>query len=641
MIVPMKKVSLVLLESERLNSLKKLRKLGLVHVNEVEGSSTTLTEARNNKDAIELSLSLLSEYKIPKKFVFTDVSEEVATQKAIDIVGMFEKKRNLEDRVVASRVELDRFSAWGEVDLEKLSFLASKNIKLYLYEIENKKYSTIPEDVQTIFVNKDKTTTRFLYISNDEHSVSVRPEGMPVEAYSVMLPSESTELIRQNIDTYQTEIASLSSELKTSLQFMPSIKKALVSVDKSIEFENLYSGMDIDGEGDYSLCWLNGYIPTDDVEKLSALAKEQHWAILLSDPEEEDEVPTKLKNNALVRLIYPVSDFLGTVPGYREYDISGWIFLFLTIFVGMIFGDAGYGSVMVLMSVIFMLKSLANKQKVPDALLLLLVLGLATMTWGAITCNWFGMNPELLPDFIRNLSITAMSGDYVSVANVRGISVGEAELWSKQNVQIFCFSLALIQLSLAHLKGIIRYIKSPRMLGDLGQIFMLTGMFYVVLSMVVDGTRFPFDMPISILGISQFPIIYLVGGLIGLGFVLSFIFSSYEGSIKDSVLDSCKNIVSVLLGVFNVFADIVSYIRLWAVGLAGSAIAVTVNDMAGPMLGGFVLFAGILLLVFGHGFNMVLNVLSVIVHGVRLNTLEFSNHLGMTWSGYNYKPFEE
>ena len=99
--------------------------------------------------------------------------------------------------------------------------------------------------------------------------------------------------------------------------------------------------------------------------------------------------------------------------------------------------------------------------------------------------------------------------------------------------------------------------------------------------------------------------------------------------------------MSVLLGVVNVFSDIVSYIRLWAVGLAGSAISATVNDMAGPILGGAVIFLGILLLTFGHGLNMVLNVLSVIVHGVRLNTLEFSSHLGMSWSGFAYEPFKE
>jgi V/A-type H+-transporting ATPase subunit I len=83
-----------------------------------------------------------------------------------------------------------------------------------------------------------------------------------------------------------------------------------------------------------------------------------------------------------------------------------------------------------------------------------------------------------------------------------------------------------------------------------------------------------------------------------------------------------------------------SYIRLWAVGLAGAAIASTVNAMAGPMLGHLAFFIfGVLLVVFGHGLNLVLNMLSVLVHGVRLNTLEFSGHVGLTWAGSAYKPF--
>ena len=78
------------------------------------------------------------------------------------------------------------------------------------------------------------------------------------------------------------------------------------------------------------------------------------------------------------------------------------------------------------------------------------------------------------------------------------------------------------------------------------------------------------------------------------------------------------------------------------VGLAGAAISQTVNTMAGPILGHAILFAiGVILLVFGHGLNMVLNLLSVLVHGVRLNTLEFSSHLGMSWSGIKYNPFSE
>ena len=159
--------------------------------------------------------------------------------------------------------------------------------------------------------------------------------------------------------------------------------------------------------------------------------------------------------------------------------------------------------------------------------------------------------------------------------------------------------------------------------------------------LVISGSIFSLDKIVEVYGVS-IPIGLVSVGMIGAGFVMSFVFANYDGSIGASILESCKNIISVVLGVVNVFSDIVSYIRLWAVALAGSAISGTVNGMAGPLLGHAILFVvAVVLLVFGHGLNIVLNVLSVIVHGVRINTLEFSNHLGMTWSGYKYEPFKE
>jgi V/A-type H+-transporting ATPase subunit I len=152
-------------------------------------------------------------------------------------------------------------------------------------------------------------------------------------------------------------------------------------------------------------------------------------------------------------------------------------------------------------------------------------------------------------------------------------------------------------------------------------------MYFVVLSLVVYNTGFEGVLPWQY---------YLLAG----GFALVFIFGNYEGNILKSIGASFANIITVVLGITNVFSDIMSYIRLWAVGLAGASIATTVDGFAGPMLGHFIFFIfGIALLVVGHGFNMVLNVLSVLVHGVRLNTLEFSSNVGLTWSGFAYKPF--
>jgi V/A-type H+-transporting ATPase subunit I len=156
---------------------------------------------------------------------------------------------------------------------------------------------------------------------------------------------------------------------------------------------------------------------------------------------------------------------------------------------------------------------------------------------------------------------------------------------------------------------------------------MLLGMYFVVISLVVFNTGFG--------GVKPWQLYSLIGG-----FALVFIFGNYEGSILKSIITSCANIITNVLGVTNVFSDIMSYIRLWAVGLAGASIANTVGNFASPLLSHFIFFVfGAALFVFGHGFNMVLNVLSVLVHGVRLNTLEFSSHIGLTWSGFAYKPF--
>lgn len=634
MIVPMKKVSFVLLEEHRKEALKKMRRLGVVHLEKVSGASEQLTEFKDTYSKAETAYAILSEIKLPKKAVSTATFDrDKVLAKAEEVVALSDRKKLCKDIISAHTLELERFAGWGDLDVENFQYLASKGIILSLYEIPREAYVSIPETIETMVVNENKSLVRFMLIQHGEAGSTLaqasRPADMPAEAYAVPMISSSSKKLRDEIVALKGEIVSIDKALAEAALDRQLFKQYCAVVGKDIEFENLFSGMareeDTENGRPYmALCWLTGYVPTEDVAGVQAAAKEENWAIVVSDPGEEDEVPTKLKNNKFVSLIYPVSDFLGTVPGYREYDISGWFLLFFCIFFGIIFGDGGYGLLMVIAAIFADIGAVAKKKKIPPAYNLLLLLGFFTMAWGTVTCTWFGLSTDLLPNWLTSLSLQPISNAYAAISP-------ENEALVKQNLQIFCFMLALIQLSIAHLKGIARYIKSPKCLGELGSLLQLWGIFFVVLNMVVKLDTF---CGIPTMGT-------MVLGVVGVGFALSFIFSNYEGSLGASILESCKNIVSVLLGVVNVFSDIVSYIRLWAVGLAGGAISATVNDMAGPMLGGAIIFLGVLLLVFGHGLNMILNVLSVIVHGVRLNTLEFSSHLGMSWSGFAYEPFCE
>lgn len=628
MIVPMKKVSFVVTNDTKKDALKELRKLGVVHLEQIYGSSEKLTQLKETYNQLEEVQLLLSEIKFDKK---TTEQKKLSTSHVVEkvskIIELNETKKNYIEELSIADKELERLSGWGGFNPDDFSYLAEKGIYLLPFETSPDNYKKIPEDVNYIYVNKDKSQVRFLVLSED----GTKPESLGSEYLPVINPEMGTSDLSENCVKYRKEISAIEKEIKSNVCYIQSIKDTMKVYAKDIEFENAYSGMATDGEEgqEAKLAWLTGYVPEEELDIVKNAAKENHWAFLSDDPSEEDEVPTKLKNNKFVSLIYPVSDFLGTVPGYREYDISNWFLLFFCVFFGMIFGDGGYGLLLVIASLFPIFGAFLKKKLPAPSFILMLLLGLSTTVWGALTCNWFGLTPDQLPQAIKPF-LLSIDWNFISNASTLPSEV------VKQNLQIFCFSLALFQLSVAHIKGMIRYRKSLKVLGEFGSLILLWGIFYLVLNMVVDGQRFALSN--LIFGV---PVSTLMFACIGGGFALSFIFSNYEDSIGKSILESCKNIISVLLGVVNYFSDIVSYIRLWAVGLAGSAISSTVNQMAGPTLGGAIIFFGILLLGFGHGLNMILNVLSVIVHGVRLNTLEFSSHLGMSWSGFSYKPFAE
>lgn len=638
MIVPMKKVSLVVLNNERKDALLQLKKVGVVHLEQIDGSSEQLSlykEASNNAVAAN---AILSDIKVAKKKSFSSTVKTLSNDEIIDkckhIIDISDKKKKLLEEIASDAAEIERFANWGQVDIEDFAFLKEKGISFKMYEIPEDKYGLIDEKVTTICVNRIKKIVRFLLIDASED----RPEGLPPEAFEVPMPVLSTKDLAKRVEDNEAEISKIEEELKSETVYISQIQDFKSNLESDIQFETIYSGMGQENSGKTTdLAWLTGYVPIDSFDKLKDCVTKNSWAMAASDPTEEDNVPTKLKNNKFVSLIYPLTDFLGTVPGYHEYDISGWFLLFFCVFFGMIFGDGGYGLLVTIASLVLVLKSLFQKKSVSPLMGLLLLLGLSTVAWGTVTCTWFGLKPEQLPAWLTSLSITPISnaaGSDYRLYLPWNTGVG---LTTGQNLQIFCFTLAFLQLSVAHLKGMARNRKSLKVLGEFGSLLQIWGMFYVVLSMVVSSALFPLGLVVN-----NIPVGTIAIALVGGGFALSFIFSNYEGNIGASILESCKNIISVLLGVVNVFSDIVSYIRLWAVGLAGSAISNTVNEMAGPLLGHAITFiAFVALIAFGHGLNMVLNLLSVIVHGVRLNTLEFSTHLGMSWSGFKYNPFAE
>ena len=637
MIVPMKKVSLIIRGSEKDKALKKLRSLGILHIEITEGTGERLANLKERVALLESAIFTIGKIKNTEQ---KNVNAADALTIATEVNSLDEEKKRCQAEKIALDAELDRLKSWGDIDPSALSDLESKGIEILFYEMPKAEYEHLSDNVKTVRIDTTKSTVKFmLFKSNDEEDEKFISS---LNVYRLALPQISTDEMKQKISELYSRIAEIDEIIVSHACYIKSIKQAIKNVEKEIEFETYTTGMSDenlspDNKKSVTVAYFKGYIEAENLDKLKQTAEKNAWGILVEEPSTEDSVPTKLKNNKFVSLIYPLTDFLGTVPGYFEYDISGWFLAFILIFFGIIFGDGGYGLLICAVAAIPIIKSLISKKQISPMFLLVGLFGLSTVLWGTLTCTWFGLSPERLPEWLKSLSVPVISNVYADKIWHPFWTNGTAGLTTAQNLQIFCFSLALIQLTVAHIKGAIRNKGSVKMLGDIGSILQLLGIYYLVLSLVVNAEVFSFGLVISGIPIGTAAIV-----LIAVGFVISFVFSNYEGSIIKSILSSLTNIVSVLLGVVNVFSDIVSYIRLWAVGLAGAAISATVNELAGPLLGNFMfMILAIILLVFGHGLNMILNILSVIVHGIRLNTLEFSSHLDMSWSGHKFKPFKE
>ncbi len=637
MIVPMKKVSLIIMGDKKSETLRKLRRLGILHVEITEGSGKKLDELKEKVSLLESAAFTVTDKKKKKKIKAVDADTAQAVSLSEEIASLTEEKKNLLSESAALSAEIDRLASWGEIDPDEIRELADKGYEVSLWEAPDSVYSALDESVKTICLSKTKASVKFAVITKGTEDETEALDK--IKNFRFELPCVSTAHIRQRLVDINSRVEEINAKLGSYAAYADSIGEAVEAFEKEIEFEVYATGMSEEAlnENNVSVSYFTGYIEADNTDKLRAAAKENSWGLVIEDPTEEDNVPTKLKNNKFVSLIYPLTDFLGTVPGYFEYDISGWFLGFILIFFGIIFGDGGYGLLITGAAAALIIKSLVSKKEISPAFLLVGLFGLSTILWGTLTCTWFGLSPEQIPVWLQKLSVPFISNVYADKIWYPFWTNGSAGLTTAHNLQIFCFTLALIQLTVAHIKAAVRNRKSVKILGDIGSALQLIGIYYVVLSFVVNAEVFSFGLVIGGVPIGTVALV-----LVGVGFVLSFVFSNYEGNIIKSVLASMKNIVSVLLGVVNVFSDIVSYIRLWAVGLAGAAISATVNELAGPLLGNFMFMVlAIVLLVFGHGLNMILNVLSVIVHGIRLNTLEFSSHLDMSWSGHKFKPFKE
>ena len=594
MIIPMKKVALLCLASEREKTLREIRYLGVLHI--------AVEKLRDTNDRVEMQTLFADVEKCMRCLSGRHGNTDKVHEHQFEPRQLYEKVAYEMSKLSEVEQEIDALcrqegplSAWGDFSPEIIRELAAGGIYVYCCEAPHKVYLEYlrREELMVEEINSDKALTRFIVLSQTE----LDTKDMPLAA----LPEDkSLSQIREQLRKAEIQLERQEQELDLLAHQLPVLETYCDEVREHLEFLSARDGM-ADHE---QIISIQGYIPEPRINEVVAHAKEHGWALLIDDPDPEDhQVPTLITLPKIFRMVQPLFEFLGISPGYREIDVSVGVLFFFTIFFGIIVGDAGYGSLFLLGTLGGMLFIKKKSDKLKLALRLLMTLSLSTITWGALSGNWFGL----------------------AAPGIKFLTEADATV-KNANVMCICFVIAVAQLAMGHIWQAIVHGKVRKALGQLGWIFLLGGNFFLTLKLIVYPGNFPVFM------------YYLYG--IGLALI---IFCDVDWKDIGAAFNFPFSII-------NSFVDILSYIRLFAVGLAGYQIANSFNEMGITLteipgiswwLIPLCILGGALVILFGHLLNMVLCLMSVLVHGVRLNTLEFSNHVGLTWAGIEFKPFKK
>ncbi|MBL7076981.1 MAG: hypothetical protein ISS31_05890 [Kiritimatiellae bacterium] len=579
----MKKLWLICRKADRDATLDTLAELGVVHVTPVvppEGEA--MDAARDEAATIEHALGVLPQ-EIPDEAPGIDhsLSADVVMHR---IESYLVDRQKTESRMADLRTEIDRVEHFGDFDPQRIAALAEAGITVTLVRFDAHKRPEFPEGAQLHILSEHM---------GDTHAVLVSADPFEVEG-AIAPPREALATLRKHLYNCHARMVHIAEHLSYMAAYRPLLEEHLAAANEQREMLSVSAGM-----GDTrDLVYLQGYCPADDVPAVNAESHRSGWGLVLRDPDADDHVPTLIRNPAWVRPIKAVFGMIGLLPGYREIDISAAFLLFFSVFFAMLIGDAGYGA-------LFLVATLAARAKFRSApaypFHLLVILSVCTIAWGILTGTYFGITN--LPAPLASLTLGWLTGDA-----------------AEANIMQLCFFIGALHLTVAHTWNALRILNSTKALAQFGWIALTWTMFFTARTMIL-GAEFP-----------RFGYGLLIGGI-----TLVALFMSKPRELKTE----WANHVMLPLDVISNFVDVVSYVRLFAVGSASLAVAAAFNEMAlakGIHSIGAGLGAAFILL-FGHVLNILLGAMGILVHGVRLNTLEFSGHIGMQWTGITFRPF--
>ena len=593
MIVPMLKYSFAVHHTAYRKFLDDLQELGMVHTGRSSERNPEGEAARLKDEAVEINHLLDQLKKIGEKDLPTQPKHLPADELQEQIRYFLEQLQADETSLEEVQKKLKERRRWGDYSDQLLTELEKAGLKIRFFVVAAKKFrQQWLEELPLEVISRLDQEVRFVLFGNSEN-----PEG----AKDDYPPGESVEKLLWHQDLLKEKLTNTRGrlwELKSGS--CPVLTDRLRIVQNRLEWLDVRDNLTAQA-GDGRICLLEGWIPAGEQHRLQQYLEEQGILYLQSSEVREEAPPVKLQNNRFGRLFEPISR-LFSLPAYPELDLTVYFAPFFMLFFGFCLGDAGYGMVWLIGSTIA--KKYVGSMK--GFLTLGQLFGLSTMIMGLIFGTFFGIQLATVP---------ALEG-------LRDLFLNSSRI----------FTLSLILGGIQIVFGIILRIKNqlrqeyPSLAwGSAGWLLLIftAGLFEFLLR-----------------DVSLFPMLRMLRtGLYSASLFLILFFSG-TGPVHLRLAGGIWDMYSNITGIFG---DLLSYIRLFALGMASSILGLVVNQMAvsfgqAPYIGPVIF---LLIIIVGHTANIAISSLGAFVHPMRLTFVEFYKNAGFKGGGKPYQPFSK
>ena len=586
MITQMKKYTFLVFHRDYEAFLEQLRSLGVVHI--TEKASGTAEDATLQ--------SLLQQADRLRKTIAQGAPDQLLQEKA-----------NVESRIAATEKEAKTMAVWGDFSSERIEQLQQAGYSLHFFVCPQKKFEA--EWGTEVAVEKGQVYFVVVEKAGEESALS---EELQAYSTELTLNKKSSAALLQDVEGLKGLLAAQNARIELwQKEQLPAMEQEYKETLQQIDWQRVTLNTDTVAEG--ALKVVEGFCPIDQTAALDTMLQEQDIYFQAEDPTEEDNTPIKLRNNWFTRMFECFTGMYG-MPTYGEFDPTPILAPFYLLFFAMCMGDAGYGLVLIAFGLLVHYKKL-NISMFEGLGPIITTLGVGTAVVGLFLGTFFGIplaQADWYPEALKGIIVQGTVMGY-DAQMVLAICIG-----------VFHICLAMVVKAICYTKRF----GFKENISTWGWLLLVVGGLSALILLML------FNAPAEV---TKWTLI----GIAGVSALGIYIFNKPGRNPLLNIgagLWDTYNMATGLLG------DVLSYVRLYALGLAGGMLGGAFNDLGLMVLGenptwqwvGFVL-----ILLIGHVLNVAMSALGAFVHPLRLTFVEYFKNSGYEGKGVAYQPFKK